>query len=219
MQETESSAIEVVEAEKTETEAESAPDLVLESVDANQVTEEVPDLRETYESSFGYIMKYDKAVFEYNQHGGYDEFVMKTKAFSSDPLVFFAAMRIQSEELAKVTAEVFDAETVTEAIGTGPYEALVSRTQETLEKGKYTQSHETCMVELENGDALLFEIQWFEGGEGSDAGEQLQQMLASLQIDQAAAGLPPETGTVNEIEAETVTVTETADEGTTETDE
>ncbi len=223
MQETGSSAIEIVEAEKTETEAEaeSAPDLVLESVDANQVTEEVPDLRASYKSSFGYIMKYDKAVFEYNQHGGYDEFVMKTKAFSSEPLVFFAAMRIASDELAKVKEEIFDAEAAMEPIGSGPYEALVSRTQEALEKGKYTQHHETYLTELESGDALLFEIQWFEGEGAGDAGEQLQQMLASIQLDQAEEDAAPETGTVNETETEAAAVdaTETADEGTKKKDE
>lgn len=222
MQDTGTPAIEVVEAEKTETEteAESAPDLVLESVDANQVTEEVPDLRATYESSFGYLMKYDKAVFEYNQHGGYDEFVMKTKAFSSDPLVFFAAMRIESDELAKVKEEIFKAEPAEEPIGVGSYEALVSRTQEVLEKEKYTQYHETYMVELESGDALLFEIQWFEGEDAGDAGEQLQQMLASIQLNQAEEDAAAETGTVNETETEAGTAAaETADEGTKKTDE
>lgn len=223
MQETGSSAIEVVEAEKTETEAESAPDLVLESVDANQVTEEVPDLRATYESSFGYLMKYDKDVFEYNQHGGYDEFVMKTKAFSSDPLVFFAAMRIGRDELAKVKAEIFDAEAVSEPIGTEPYDALVSRTRETLEKGKYTQHHETFMVELERGDALLFEIQWFEGEGAGEAGGQLQQMLDSIQIrqdDKSGGEAVSETETVNEIETDAETAgTAAADERTKKTDE
>ena len=213
-QETDASAIVVVEAEvaETESESESAPDLVVESVDANQVTEKVPDLRETYTSSFGYSMKYDKAVFEYNQHGGYDEFVMKTKAFSSDPLVFFAAMRIESDELKNVKTDVFGQNAVPGKVGTRPYDALTLATQETLEKGKYTQHHETFLVDLTGGDGLLFEIQWFESAESdATAGDQLQQMLASLEIDQAAGSTVTETEQETETKAETASETETAD--------
>ena len=210
-QETDASAIVVVEAEVAETESESAPDLVVESVDANQVTEEVPDLRETYTSSFGYSMKYDKAVFEYNQHGGYDEFVMKTKAFSSDPLVFFAAMRIESDELEKVKTEVFGKTAAEGKIGAAPYDALTVSAREKLEKGKITQYHETFLVDLDNGEALLFEIQWFESAENKTAGEQLQQMLASLEIDQAAGSTVTETEQETETKAETASETETAD--------
>ena len=208
-QETDASAIVVVEAGAEETEAESAPELVLESVDANQVTEEVPDRRETYRSSFGYSMKYDKAVFEYNQHGGYDEFVMKTKAFSSEPLVFFAAMRIEADELEKVKTEVFGTDAAEGQVGTLPYPALTLSTQEPLEKGKYTQYHKTFLVDLTSGGALLFEIQWFESTENDpDAGEQLQQMLDSLEIDQAESAAAD----VNEYETETVAETETETE-------
>ncbi len=202
---TETSAIVVVEAHDTAAETETAPGMVLESVDANQVTEEVPDLRVTYESSFGYRMKYDKAVFEYNQHGGYDEFVMKTKAFSSDPLVFFAAMRIEEPDIETIRNEVFGDKPVEGTIGTGGYPALCMRSEET--EGKYVQYHETSMVMLESGDALLFEIQWFVPEKNEDtAGEQLASMLASLEIDHAAAEIPAagenRKNTVNETEEE-----------------
>lgn len=208
---TETSAIVVVEAAgsgaetETETETETEPGVVMESVDANQVTEEMPDLRETYESSFGYRMKYDKSVFEYNQHGGFDEFVMKTRAFSSDPLVFFAAMRIEAEELDNIAAEVFDESADVRTIGSGDYQALCMRSEEADTKGKYKQYHETSMVMLEDGDALLFEIQWFESAdETASPGEKLEQMMQSLEILDAAADLPfAETGEQAESAVET----------------
>ena len=180
---TETTAIEIVEAE--ETQSETVPEIVMESVDVSQVTEEVPDLREVYESSFGYRMKYDKAVFEYNQHGGYDEFVMKTKAFSSDPLVFFAAMRIEEPELVKVKDEVFGADAGTRTIGADARPALYNQSTEKTEDGKNTVYHETYLVELTSGEALLFEIQWFDEADGENtAGEQLSQMLQSLEINE-----------------------------------
>ncbi len=203
--ETETSAIVVVEAAGSETETETEPGVVMESLDANQVTEEMPDLRETYESSFGYRMKYDKSVFEYNQHGGFDEFVMKTKAFSSDPLVFFAAMRIGAEELDNISEEVFDESAEVRTIGSGDYQALCMRSEEADTKGKYKQYHETSMVMLEDGDALLFEIQWFESDdETASSGEKLEQMMQSLEIMDAAADLPSaETGEQAESAIET----------------
>lgn len=144
-----------------ESEKETNPETVRESVESDKVTESSNQNKKVFESSLGYSVIYDDTAFEYNRTGDYDEIGLKGQTFSSKP-VFFAAMKIKNEDIATVMDQIFNHSAQETTIGTRAYEAICQPTTEELEGGKSVKYHNQYLVELANGDALLFEVQWFE---------------------------------------------------------
>ena len=149
--------------ELTETvqETETNPETVRESVESDKVTEGSTQTKKVFESSLGYSVIYDDTAFEYNRTGDYDEIGLKGQTFSSKP-VFFAAMKIKNEDIATVMDQIFNHSAQETTIGTKAYKAICQPTTEELDGGKSVKYHNQYLVELANGDALLFEVQWFE---------------------------------------------------------
>lgn len=144
-----------------ESEKETNPETVRESVESDKVTESSNQNKKVFESSLGYSVIYDDTAFEYNRTGDYDEIGLKGQTFSSKP-VFFAAMKIKNEDIATVMDQIFNHSAQETTIGTRAYEAICQPTTEELDGGKSVKYHNQYLVELANGDALLFEVQWFE---------------------------------------------------------
>lgn len=144
-----------------ESEKETNPETVRESVESDKVTESSNQNKKVFESSLGYSVIYDDTAFEYNRTGDYDEIGLKGQTFSSKP-VFFAAMKIKNEDIATVMDQIFNHSAQETTIGTRAYKAICQPTTEELDGGKCVKYHNQYLVELANGDALLFEVQWFE---------------------------------------------------------
>ena len=144
-----------------ESEKETNPETVRESVESDKVTESSNQNKKVFESSLGYSVIYDDTAFEYNRTGDYDEIGLKGQTFSSKP-VFFAAMKIKNEDIATVMDQIFNHSAQETTIGTKAYKAICQTTTEELDGGKSVKYHNQYLVELANGDALLFEVQWFE---------------------------------------------------------
>ena len=144
-----------------ESEKETNPETVRESVESDKVTESSNQNKKVFESSLGYSVIYDDTAFEYNRTGDYDEIGLKGQTFSSKP-VFFAAMKIKNEDIATVMDQIFNHSAQETTIGTRAYKAICQPTTEELDGEKSVKYHNQYLVELANGDALLFEVQWFE---------------------------------------------------------
>ena len=144
-----------------ETEKETNPATVRESVESEKVTEGSNQNKKVYESDLGYSVIYDESLFENNRKGDYDEIGMKGQTFSSKP-VFFAAMKIKNEDIPAVMEQIFNNSVQETTIGTKAYSAICQPTTEEVDGGKELKYHNQYLVELANGDALLFEVQWFE---------------------------------------------------------
>ena len=149
--------------ELTETvqETETNPATVRESVESDKVTEGSTQNKKVFESSLGYSVIYDDTVFEYNRTGDYDEIGLRGQTFSSKP-VFFAAMKIKNEDISTVMDQIFNNSVQQTTIGVKAYNAVCQPTTEEVDGGKELKYHNQYLVELANGDALLFEVQWFE---------------------------------------------------------
>lgn len=149
--------------ELTETvqETETNPETVRESVESDKVTEGSTQNKKVFESSLGYSVIYDDTVFEYNRTGDYDEIGLRGQTFSSKP-VFFAAMKIKNEDIQTVMDQIFNNSAQQTTIGVKAYSAVFQPTTEEVDGGKNLKYHNQYLVELTNGDALLFEVQWFE---------------------------------------------------------
>ena len=145
----------------TETEKETNPATVRESVETEKVTESNNQNKKVYESDLGYSVIYDESLFENNRKGDYDEIGMKGQTFSSKP-VFFAAMKLKNEDIPAVMDQIFDDSAQETTVGTKDYKAICQPTVEEVSGGKELKYHNQYLVELANGDALLFEVQWFE---------------------------------------------------------
>ena len=130
-------------------------------MESDKVTESSNQNKKVFESSLGYSVIYDDTAFEYNRTGDYDEIGLKGQTFSSKP-VFFAAMKIKNEDIATVMDQIFNHSAQETTIGTRAYKAICQPTTEELDGGKSVKYHNQYLVELANGDALLFEVQWFE---------------------------------------------------------
>ena len=155
---------------ETETEKETNPATVRESVETEKVTEANTQNKKVYESDLGYSVIYDESLFENNRKGDYDEIGMKGQTFSSKP-VFFAAMKIKNEDIPAVMDQIFDDSAQETTIGTKDYSAICQPTTEEVNGGKELKYHNQYLVELSNGDALLFEVQWFETVKDNAAAE------------------------------------------------
>lgn len=196
------SETDTTEKPETETEfpeeSETNPDTVLESVDTDKVTETNAQELKDFESSLGYRMLYDDSLFEYNRSRDYDEIVLKGQTFSSQPPVFFAAMKIENEDVPNVIKEIFTESAQSTTIGRDGYAALCQPTVENGENGEKKTYHNQYLVQLMNGDALLFEIQWCEEEGGNVNGRKLAAMRDSIVIDQPVQGASAESGTPEE---------------------
>jgi hypothetical protein len=162
---------------ETETESETDPATITESVEGEKVTESRPQQLKEFESSLGYRVSYDESLFQYTRTGDYDEIALKGQTFSSKPPVFFAAMKISNTQLDSIIEEIFDETAGKTTIGIEDYEAIC---QPTEDDGTY---HNQYLVKLDNGDALLFEVQWYTLEDTEDTyGQVLSEMLASIAI-------------------------------------
>lgn len=148
-------------------------------------------------------MIYDDTVFEYNRTGDYDEIGLRGQTFSSKP-VFFAAMKIKNEDIQTVMDQIFNNSAQQTTIGVKAYSAVCQPTMEEVDGGKNLKYHNQYLVELANGDALLFEVQWFEENKN------FKETEATGESEDTA-----ETESVRETE-ETVKGTETAAESSKE---
>ena len=146
---------------ETVQETETNPETVRESVESDKVTEGSTQNKKVFESSLGYSVIYDDTVFEYNRTGDYDEIGLRGQTFSSKP-VFFAAMKIKNEDIQTVMDQIFNNSVQQTTIGVKAYSAVCQPTTEEVDGGKNLKYHNQYLVELANGDALLFEVQWFE---------------------------------------------------------
>lgn len=191
--------------ELTETvqETETNPETVRESVESDKVTEGSTQTKKVFESSLGYSVIYDDTVFEYNRTGDYDEIGLRGQTFSSKP-VFFAAMKIKNEDIQTVMDQIFNNSAQQTTIGVKAYSAVCQPTMEEVDGGKNLKYHNQYLVELTNGDALLFEVQWFEENKN------FRETEATGEREDTA-----ETESVRETE-ETVKGTETAAESSKE---
>ena len=191
--------------ELTETvqETETNPETVRESVESDKVTEGSTQTKKVFESSLGYSVIYDDTVFEYNRTGDYDEIGLRGQTFSSKP-VFFAAMKIKNEDIQTVMDQIFNNSAQQTTIGVKAYSAVCQPTMEEVDGGKNLKYHNQYLVELTNGDALLFEVQWFEENKN------FKETEATGESEDTA-----ETESVRETE-ETVKGTETAAESSKE---
>ena len=191
--------------ELTETvqETETNPETVRESVESDKVTEGSTQTKKVFESSLGYSVIYDDTVFEYNRTGDYDEIGLRGQTFSSKP-VFFAAMKIKNEDIQTVMDQIFNNSAQQTTIGVKAYSAVCQPTIEEVDGGKNLKYHNQYLVKLTNGDALLFEVQWFEENKN------FKETEATGESEDTA-----ETESVRETE-ETVKDTETAAESSKE---
>lgn len=191
--------------ELTETvqETETNPETVRESVESDKVTEGSTQNKKVFESSLGYSVIYDDTVFEYNRTGDYDEIGLRGQTFSSKP-VFFAAMKIKNEDIQTVMDQIFNNSAQQTTIGVKAYSAVCQPTMEEVDGGKNLKYHNQYLVKLTNGDALLFEVQWFEENKN------FRETEATGESEDTA-----ETESVRETE-ETVKGTETAAESSKE---
>ena len=191
--------------ELTETvqETETNPETVRESVESDKVTEGSTQTKKVFESSLGYSVIYDDTVFEYNRTGDYDEIGLRGQTFSSKP-VFFAAMKIKNEDIQTVMDQIFNNSAQQTTIGVKAYSAVCQPTMEEVDGGKNLKYHNQYLVELANGDALRFEVQWFEENKN------FKETEATGESEDTA-----ETESVRETE-ETVKGTETAAESSKE---
>lgn len=178
--------------ELTETvqETETNPETVRESVESDKVTEGSTQNKKVFESSLGYSVIYD-------------EIGLRGQTFSSKP-VFFAAMKIKNEDIRTVMDQIFNNSAQQTTIGIKAYSAICQPTTEEVDGGKNLKYHNQYLVELANGDALLFEVQWFEENKN------FKETEAKEEREVAA-----ETESVRETE-ETVKDTETAAESSKE---
>lgn len=199
----ETHATETVQETETETDTvlETVPETVMETT-GQTVSGSAGRELAVFESSENYTIQYDDTLFEADQAGGFDELVYKQKAFSSSPLVFFAAIRLRPEEVTEVTEEIFgeDAQEVT--IGAEAYPALALISAEEDEKGKL--EHDQYLVLQENGEALFFELQWYEYPDEPNMKDEMQRMLDSLMILPANASESSETAVPETAVPETV---------------
>lgn len=215
-------------ATESETEAETNPAAVKESVEAEKVTESSIQNKKDFVSNFGYHVIYDESLFEYNRTGDYDEIALKGQTFSSKPPVFFAAMKIKNDQLESIVAEIFNESAKDTVIGDAGYTALCQPTAESIDDGKGLLHHNQYLVKLDNGDALLFETQWYEESGGNTSAENtsaentygkvLTQMLDSIVIE----GCTPqetESGSETDIEMESQTETESNTESDIDTEQ
>lgn len=185
-----------------ETERETNPETVTESVDTELVTESGKQTLKEFESSIGYQVTYDESLFEYNRTREYDELTLKGQTFSSKPLVFFAAMKIDNDEVAHVIEEIFTESAQSTTIGQEAYTALCQPTAESYNDGRGLLHHNQYLVQLINGDALLFETQWYEENGDNADGAVLEDMLASILISSPVQEMnQPETADVKQSEA------------------
>ena len=182
---------------ESETEKETNPATVRESVESEKVTEGSVQNKKVYESSLGYSVIYDESLFEYNRTGDYDEIGLKGQTFSTKPAVFFAAMKIKNEDVVDVRQQIFTDSAQETTIGTKAYHAICQPTTETLDNGKGLKYHNQYLVMLANGDALLFEVQWYEEVKSTDGtvdkkteneSKKLSDMLDSIEIDVPVEG-------------------------------
>lgn len=180
-----------------ETEKETNPATVRESVESEKVTEGSVQNKKVYESSLGYSVIYDESLFEYNRTGDYDEIGLKGQTFSSKPAVFFAAMKIKNEDVPDIMKQIFTDSAQETTIGTKAYHAVCQPTTESLDNGKGLKYHNQYLVNLANGDALLFEVQWYEEVKSDDGtvdenteneSKKLSDMLDSIEIEVPVKG-------------------------------
>ena len=188
---------------ETVQETETNPETVRESVESDKVTEGSTQTKKVFESSLGYSVIYDDTVFEYNRTGDYDEIGLRGQTFSSKP-VFFAAMKIKNEDIQTVMDQIFNNSAQQTTIGVKAYSAVCQPTMEEVDGGKNLKYHNQYLVKLTNGDALLFEVQWFEENKN------FRETEATGESEDTA-----ETESVRETE-ETVKGTETAAESSKE---
>lgn len=190
-------------------ESETNPATVLETVESDKLTEtKVQELKE-FDSSLGYHMLYDDTLFEYNRSRDYDEIVLKGQTFSSKPPVFFAAMKIENEDVQDVVSEIFTDSAQQTTIGKDDYTALCQPTLENGADGKTVIYHNQYLVQLANGDALLFEIQWYDEEDGNINGRKLADMRDSIVIDEPVQDKPATSIVVKGSEAQADSRTET----------
>ncbi len=194
----------------TETEKETNPATVRESVETEKVTEANTQNKKVYESDLGYSVIYDESLFENNRKGDYDEIGMKGQTFSSKP-VFFAAMKLKNEDIPAVMDQIFDDSAQETTIGTKDYKAICQPTTEEVNGGKELKYHNQYLVELANGDALLFEVQWFEEVEDTAAAEEVKETETTAESETVK-----ETKDTQSIQETTDAVKETAAESETE---
>lgn len=198
---------------ETETEKETNPATVRENVETEKVTESNNQNKKVYESSLGYSVIYDESIFEYNRTGDYDEIGLKGQTFSSKPAVFFAAMKIKNEDIPTVMDQIFNVSVQETTIGVNDYSAICQPTSESLDGGKGLKHHNQYLVELANGDALLFEVQWYEEEGKENQSQKLTEMLDSIEIEVPVKGEEPEKA----IESESVQESASEDLQTEET--
>lgn len=180
--ESQTEALMVTETE-TETESETNPVTVKESVESEKVTESSIQNKKDFESSLGYHIIFDESLFEYNRTGDYDEIALKGQTFSSKPPVFFAAMKIENDQIDSIVDEIFNESAQNTTIGDADYSALCQPAAESISGGKGLLHHNQYLVQLDNGDALLFEIQWYEEPDENSYGSVLAEMLDSIVIE------------------------------------
>lgn len=195
-----------------ETEKETNPATVRESVESEKVTEGSNQNKKVYESNLGYSIIYDESLFENNRKGDYDEIGMKGQTFSSKP-VFFAAMKIKNEDIPAVMDQIFNNSAQETTIGTKAYSAICQPTTEEVDGGKELKYHNQYLVELANGDALLFEVQWFEANEAVKETETAKESGAVKETEMKETQSIQETA---ETEIETAEETENSKEETAE---
>ena len=137
-----------------ESEKETNPETVRESVESDKVTESSNQNKKVFESSLGYSVIYDDTAFEYNRTGDYDEIGLKGQTFSSKP-VFFAAMKIKNEDIATVMDQIFNHSAQETTIGIKAYSAICQPTTEEVDGGKGIITSISAM-----------HCQWFEEKQG-----------------------------------------------------
>lgn len=193
---------------ETETESEKDPVTVRETVESDKLTESSTQDMKDFESSLGYRVIYDKERFTYNRTGDYDEIALKGQTFSSKPLVFFAAMKIDNDDVQDIVNEIFNTSAQETVIGKDGYKALCQPTAESVAGGKRLIHHNQYLVNLDNGDALLFEIQWYEEEGSAAEGELLSAMMDSIIIELPVQG----TGIESELPESEAAESETAEQ-------
>lgn len=185
---TESDSVMTEQVSETESVLETNPATVTENVEPEKVTEPNTQSQKDFESSLGYHIIYDQSLFEYNRTGDYDEIAMKGQTFSMKPIVFFAAMKIENDDVENIIGELFDESAENTTIGKEAYPALCQPTEEATDGGKGTIHHNQYLVRLANGDSLLFETQWYEEEDDDQNGKYLDLMLESIIIDEPVPG-------------------------------
>ena len=111
---------------------------------------------------------------------------------------------VSHDDIRTVMNQIFNNSAQQTTIGIKAYSAICQPTTEEVDGGKNLKYHNQYLVELANGDALLFEVQWFEENKN------FKETEAKEEREVAA-----ETESVRETE-ETVKDTETAAESSKE---